>query len=206
MRVTFFVDGGFFKRKFKTVRGKFPTAKNVWDFCVTKILPLQEFTGDALFRIFFYDCRPYQGEVTDPRTGGIIDFGQSASAKAQEKFLNNLAALPHMAVRAGELAYRGLAVPPEKIVIANGEVTLKSEDLFHNFQQKQVDIKIGLDIAWVAQKGISEKIVLVAGDSDLIPAMKFARKEGVLVYLAHLGHSVRFDMIAHADGVIAEKI
>ncbi len=36
-------------------------------------------------------------------------------------------------------------------------------------------------------------------NSDFVPAMKFARKEGLRVYLESLGHGVRRELKAHAD-------
>lgn len=48
---------------------------------------------------------------------------------------------------------------------------------------KRVDMKIGLDVAWLASKGIVDRIILVTADTDFVPAMKFARREGVQVLL-----------------------
>lgn len=42
----------------------------------------------------------------------------------------------------------------------------------------------------------------VTGHSDLIPAFKFARREGVRVFLCHLDHSVKRELRAHADRII----
>jgi len=42
-------------------------------------------------------------------------------------------------------------------------------------------------------------IVLVSGDSDFVPAMKFARREGALVYLVPLGQRVKPSMLEHSD-------
>ena len=44
-------------------------------------------------------------------------------------------------------------------------------------------------------------LVLVTGDSDFIPAMKFARREGLKVYVDPMGHGIRRDLRAHADFV-----
>jgi uncharacterized LabA/DUF88 family protein len=79
---------------------------------------------------------------------------------------------------------------------------LSPDDLSISLTQKKVDIKIGLDIAWLASKRIVEKIVLVTGDSDLVPAMKFARREGVMVYLLHFGHTVKEELKEHCDGIV----
>jgi uncharacterized LabA/DUF88 family protein len=69
-------------------------------------------------------------------------------------------------------------------------------------KQKGVDLRIGLDIALMSLKRLAEVIVLVTGDSDLVPAMKFARKEGVRVYLEAMGHAVRRELRVHADFVL----
>jgi uncharacterized LabA/DUF88 family protein len=57
-------------------------------------------------------------------------------------------------------------------------VTLTAPDLEPNIQQKGVDMRLGLDIAAITLKGHADVFVLVAGDSDFVPAMKFARREG----------------------------
>ena len=42
-------------------------------------------------------------------------------------------------------------------------------------------MRVGLDIASLTLKKQVEVIVLVTGDSDFVPAMKFARREGALI-------------------------
>lgn len=54
-------------------------------------------------------------------------------------------------------------------------------------------------------KNIVEKILLIAGDSDLVPAMKFARKEGLMVYLDTLGHGVKKSLLEHSDYVFHSR-
>ena len=44
--------------------------------------------------------------------------------------------------------------------------------------------------------------MLVTADSDFIPAMKFARREGAQLLLVTLGHGIRDGMREHADLVI----
>jgi uncharacterized LabA/DUF88 family protein len=45
-------------------------------------------------------------------------------------------------------------------------------------------------------------IVLISGDSDFIPAMKFARREGAQLFLVTLGHGIKDEMREHADLVV----
>jgi len=81
-------------------------------------------------------------------------------------------------------------------------VTLTAPDLEPNIHQKGVDMRLGLDIAAITLKGHADVFVLVAGDSDFVPAMKFARREGAQLFLVTLGHSVRADMLEHSDMVL----
>ena len=61
---------------------------------------------------------------------------------------------------------------------------------------------MGLDIARLSLRGLVSVIVIATGDSDLVPAFKFARREGVRVYLDHMGLNVRRELKAHADLVL----
>ncbi|HLL40010.1 MAG TPA: NYN domain-containing protein, partial [Rubrobacteraceae bacterium] len=86
--------------------------------------------------------------------------------------------------------------------IAQSGRALTANDFVPDLKQKQVDIKIGLDVAWLASKGIVERIVLVTGDSDFIPAMKFARREGIQIILITMGHrQVKQELLVHADEI-----
>ena len=65
-------------------------------------------------------------------------------------------------------------------------------------------MKIGLDIAWMSSKKTIDKLVLVAGDSDFVSPMKFARKEGILVYLYPMGQAhIKVILKEHTDFVLA---
>ncbi len=48
-------------------------------------------------------------------------------------------------------------------------------------EQKGVDLRIGLDIARLSLRRMVDIIVVVTGDSDMVPAFKFARREGIRV-------------------------
>jgi len=71
-----------------------------------------------------------------------------------------------------------------------------------DISQKGVDLRIGLDIAWLSLKHLVDIIVVVAGDADLIPAFKLARKEGIRIYLDHLGNPVARELKVHVDLVL----
>nr|WP_267891013.1 NYN domain-containing protein [Helicobacter felis] len=62
-----------------------------------------------------------------------------------------------------------------------------------------MDMKIGLDIASLAIKKQVEKIVLITNDSDFVLAIKFAKREGVIVQLDPLRQDVAEDLSPHID-------
>ena len=68
-----------------------------------------------------------------------------------------------------------------------------------DIQQKGVDLRIGLDISRLALRSLVNVAVVVTGDSDLIPAFKFARREGVRIYLDHMGHGIKRKLKVHSD-------
>ena len=113
-----------------------------------------------LLRTYFYDCLPYQ---SDPPSADERDrFSKKRS------FFSGLGRLPRYRVRQGRLAYRGDD--------ANGVPI---------FQQKRVDLMIGLDIAGLAAKRAITHAAVLAGDSDLLPAFESAQQEGITVWLVH---------------------
>lgn len=79
---------------------------------------------------------------------------------------------------------------------------LVAGDRIPHIEPKGVDLRIGLDIARRALRHHLETIVVVTGDSDLVPAFKFARREGLRVILDHLGAPVRRELEAHVDRVL----
>jgi len=124
-----------------------------------------------------------------------------------KKFTNNdtlmddLAKLERFACRHGTLGFRGWK--PRTIPIAGGK-PLSDADFKPVFEQKGVDMRVGLDIASFADLGSVERIVLVSGDTDMIPAMKHARKAGLEIGLVQLPQPCRIlhdNLLHHADFV-----
>lgn len=68
-------------------------------------------------------------------------------------------------------------------------------------RQKGVDMRIGVDIASLTLKKQVDTIVLVAGDSDFVPAAKLARREGMEFILDPLWQKVNADLFEHIDGL-----
>lgn len=84
-----------------------------------------------------------------------------------------------------------------KIVISD----LTENDVQFDFTQKMVDMKIGLDIASITLKKQVDQIILIAGDSDFVPAAKLARREGIDFLLDPMWNPIKPHLFEHIDGL-----
>lgn len=79
--------------------------------------------------------------------------------------------------------------------------SLQSGDVALGLRQKGVDMRIAIDIASLTLKKQVKTIVLVAGDSDFVPAAKLARREGIEFILDPLWQKVNDDLFEHIDAL-----
>lgn len=115
---------------------------------------------DDLLRAHYYNCLPYQSNPPTEEEKFRYD--------RKFKFIDALNYVPRFQVRLGQLAIVGVDAAGNNI-----------------FQQKRVDLMLGVDMALLAGKGKITSIALFAGDSDTIPAVEAVKQEGVLVTLWH---------------------
>ena len=200
MKYAVFIDGGFIKRKLGSQRAPL-TVVGVATF-LERLRTHDALAGLALHRIYWYDAPPLDMSVMRPLSGGRVNFSTTPLARVNRTLLSELGRLPHVSVRRGDLAFRGWRVRQEKLSQHGTVITVCARDLEPDVHQKGVDMRIGLDIAALTMKAHANVIVLVTADSDFVPAMKFARREGAQLYLVTFGHSVRADMLEHYDLVL----
>lgn len=194
------LDLGFVLHKLYVTLGKRQaTATEVREFAERCINPAEE----ELFRIYCYHCTPYGEVQTHPLTKQRIDFAATQTFSGMNTLIRELSLKDNVAFRAGELSFDGWVIKKQAAEdITKTGRSLQGNDFAPDLKQKRVDMKIGLDVAWLASKGIVDRIVLVTADSDFVPAMKFGRREGVQVILVTMGHrQVKHDLLIHADEV-----
>jgi uncharacterized LabA/DUF88 family protein len=122
------------------------------------------------------------------------------SFNANDGWLRDLAKRDLLAVRLGQLRLRGFERKPNTNHKGAGDLT--DDDFKPVFEQKGVDMRIGLDIANYCQVRSLDRIALVTGDTDCVPAMKHARKAGIQVIIVQLpGHNLHESLREHADFV-----
>ncbi|MCE7915147.1 MAG: NYN domain-containing protein [Nitrosomonas sp. PRO4] len=161
-----------------------------------------------LYRIFYYDCPPLEKRVENPVTKKGFTFARTREALFRKQFHQELKCLRKVALRLGRIADDGhWIIRPEitkdllakKITVDN----LTEKDVKYEARQKGVDMKIGLDISSLAYKKAVDQIILIAGDSDFVPAAKLARREGIDFILDPMRNNINHDLHEHIDGLIS---
>lgn len=93
-----------------------------------------------------------------------------------QKFITKLKRLPRFEVKLGKLQIIG-----------------------NQFKQKMIDVLMSLDIATMSYENQIQYAVLIAGDSDFIPAIKKAKDYGVIVHLYYHPSSVHNEILDEVD-------
>ncbi len=118
--------------------------------------------------LYYYNCLPYQSNTPSP--------DEARRYGARRKFFDALRNLDRFEVREGRLIRLGIDQTGEPI-----------------FQQKRVDMLLGLDFALLSAKGKITHAAVVTGDSDFTPAFQMGKNEGISVWLFHGPRSSRRD-------------
>ena len=93
-----------------------------------------------------------------------------------QRFLTNIKRLPRFEVKLGRLQLIG-----------------------NQFRQKMIDVLMSLDITTMSYENQIQHAVIIAGDSDFIPAIKKARDYGIIVHLYYHPSSVHNEILDEVD-------
>lgn len=207
-KVAILVDGEWFRRKLDSaLKGQLSYGVTA-DVMYRNALLGLDASSEELFRLFYYDCPPYDGTETNPIDQSQLNFKAESKFRARTRFLSEMKEKDFVALRLGIAKKRGWTLTEsyikQTIAGQNSNPPQPSKppvakDVFLNFEQKGVDMRIGIDVATLSLKRIVERIVLISGDTDMIPAMKLARREGVQVVLVEIGKPVHSSLDEDAD-------
>ena len=161
-----------------------------------------------IHRIFFYDCPPLDKGMHNPIRGGSIDLRHSDKAKFRRQLHKELKCQRKVALRLGRLSdnkeWSIKHIKLKELLTGKSKISdLVEADVEYNIRQKGVDMRIGLDIASLAYKKMVEQIMLIAGDSDFVPAIKLARREGIDFVLDPMYNYINPDLREHIDGMVS---
>ncbi|MCR9172106.1 MAG: NYN domain-containing protein [bacterium] len=223
MKTAILIDGGFFIRRYRFINGFNKDdsaelmAKNLVSYCFRHIQKVNNYRSrynlppTELYRIFYYDAEPYDGDSHNPITNRSISFKNTTPYKFRHDLFTELKKQRKIALRLGFLknssknwVIRSKHTKP----LIKGQIQvsdLTENDIEYPLNQKAVDMKLGLDIASLAYKDQVDQIILIAGDSDFVPAAKFARKEGVDFILDPMLNYIDPSLHEHIDGLMTIK-
>ena len=185
------VDGGFYRKRAAFLwgnRSPEEAADGLIRYCYKHLT--EHHTKHELYRIFYYDCPPISKKMYHPLLGRTVDLGQKRKVALRLGVLDDASSVY-------TLNYDTVKK------LCSGSMTrsdLTEADFIPTIVQKGVDMKIGIDIASLSYKKQVEQIVLIAGDSDFVPAAKLARREGIDVVLDPLEQSIKESLFEHIDG------
>ncbi|SFH29665.1 NYN domain-containing protein [Palleronia marisminoris] len=225
MRTAVLVDGGFFVRRFPKLYPAIDrsdaaaVAAELHRMCLNHMRPPPRRGPDGgrmdpdpsqvddLHRIFFYDCPPLTKRAHQPISGRSVNLAKTDEAVFRLALHDSLRRQRKVALRLGHLDEKNAEWELRPGVLKSllrGDrawAELTDEDFRYYARQKVVDLKIGVDIALLAEKKLVDRIVLMAGDSDFVPASKHARREGLDIVLDPLWNPVMPDLWEHIDGL-----
>lgn len=219
MKTAILVDGSFFIKRYRTLfkdwkdHSPHKIARNLYAGLLRNLRKankreLGRKQPQKLYRIFFYDCPPLEKRVQNPISKKGFNFGSSEEAKFRNAFHAELKRLRKVALRLGRLADDAhWALKPSKLKdLLNEKISLTdlvASDVNYETRQKGVDMKIGLDISSLAYQKSVDQIILIAGDSDFVPAAKLARREGIDFVLDPMWNHINPDLHEHIDGLVS---
>ena len=208
IKTAILVDGAFYRKRAFYFWGDVSPAdraKELVNYCKKHIK--DEKAGAELYRVFYYDCPPSSKRIYHPFLKKQINLGLSDQYKWANNFFHELMHQRKFALRLGRLAeeqaYYNIA-PSAMKKLLNGTISindLSESDFSIDMKQKGVDMRIGLDIASLAYKKQVDQIILIAGDSDFVPAAKLARREGIDFILDPMWNKIKDDLFEHIDGL-----
>lgn len=208
IKTAIMVDGAFYRKRAFYFWGDLSPkdrAQELVNYCKRHIK--EEKAGAELYRIFYYDCPPSSKRIYHPLLKRQIDLSKTDQFEWTNDFFRELMHQRKFALRMGRLAEEQAYYNIKPSVIRkliNKTITvddLTENDFSIEIKQKGVDMRIGVDIASVTFKKQVDRIILISGDSDFVPAAKQARREGIDFILDPMRSTIKEDLFEHIDGM-----
>lgn len=223
-RTAILFDGGFFVKRIEHFRRKYFEGVELSAEHLCQVLNriAQQHVADlskakgaqphTLYRVYFYDCPPPTGQLRYPipdegnKTSGTWNTLKHPPYLLRSQLHERLKKNRKTALRLGVLSKQGswqLTGNSLKALLSGEKewARLTKDDFYFSVDQKMVDTKLGVDITTLALEKLVDTIVLVAGDSDFVPAAKLARQKGIDFLLDPMWATTTLDLTEHVDGV-----
>ena len=205
-KMAILVDGGFYLKRAKSIKGaKSPRlrANELIDYCNAHLANEEA----DLYRIYYYDCDPIAKKAFHPLHNRTFDQSKTEEYGGKHEFFEELSKKRKLAIRKGEVLEGSCefvlksSVAKDLIVGKRDHKSLADDDFVLDVQQKGIDVRIGLDVALIAHEKFADQILLITGDSDFVPAAKYARRHGIDFIVDPMWHNFRPELGVHVDGM-----
>lgn len=218
MKTAILIDGSFFVKRYRHIKSRLTPGEPITPESMARDISASSFRWlrhanphqykqRQLYRVFFYDCAPLRHNAgPHPLTGEIVRVEDMIDFDFRKALHEALRCQRKTALRLGTLQARNgcwtLTDQGVRHLRGGGKWhDLHTNDLYYRVKQSGVDMRIGLDIASLAEQGIVDQVILVAGDSDFVPASKLARRSGIDFILDPMWNPIRPDLNEHIDGI-----
>ncbi len=204
-KVALFIDWDNFRATLSSLQKRLRFKDFNFNDCGQLINLVNAFMEDdeKIYRIYFYTAPMIPLEEIDrlvsPKYRSAFEKWLADPKKGKEKylrkmelsqkFLKEIVRQNYVALRLGKLKFNGLKTGG-----------------YPDMVQKEVDMLLGLDISHVSYLRLAQKIMLFSKDTDIVPAMKTARINGLEVILPKFSEDGELSekLIKHCD-VVREK-
>ena len=211
LRTAVLVDGAFFLKRWKRV---FPHLDHQDPQIAADTLhgmatshAHKETPPANLVRMLVYDCPPLQKRISYPVSKKPYNLEKTKSAIFRNEFHEALKKKRKTSLRLGRVDDQNyswrLKLDAQEDLIKNKRHwrTIKDDDFEFTAKQTGVDMRLGIDIVLMSENKSVDQIVLIAGDSDFVPAAKHARRNGIDFILDPMWNHINDDLNEHIDGL-----
>ncbi|EDP6888072.1 NYN domain-containing protein [Campylobacter upsaliensis] len=206
MKIAVFVDWENLRKDIENIQKKHKKFKEKFDYNNAKQVAnlIKSFIekDEKLYRIFFYTARPLDLTIRqkDNNLKWLEEYMQINKEQCEkmskitdtiQKFIKDISFEEYFALRLGELKLQGKDDSNRLII-----------------NQKQVDMLLGLDISHIAYNKLVDSILVFCKDSDMLPALKCARINGLNVFIAHIqnGFKITEKLKVHSDKIRIKSV
>lgn len=200
------VDGGFYRKRAASLFGHKTPEQRADELLEYSRRHIRQ-SKSRLYRIFYYDCPPSDKRIYHPLLKRDINLAKTEEYQWMNVFHRELVKKRKVALRRGELleTQSGYQLKPTLLKhLLSGRIgvgDLQERDFTLDITQKGVDMRLGLDIAALAAGGHVNQIIMIAGDSDFVPAAKHARRSGIDFILDPMWAGISESLHEHIDGL-----
>ncbi len=156
---------------------------------------------ERIHEVNYYEGGAYTGIQNLPISHEPMNFDIHPAHWMRVRFQRKLSANPFFKFKTSWSSFDRWQIRLEAIEeIQKNPRQLRDDDFEPILNEKQIDMKIGMEIVSLSIRKLVKKIILVTPDSDLIPAINFGRTENMFIILVTGAYpSIRPELVVACD-------